>query len=68
VTATCDPGDIATGGGFNGNSANVQTSRPFTFGSGDTPTGWQVSVSAAITTPPGPNTQTAYVVCADITP
>jgi hypothetical protein len=67
-TATCDPGDVATGGGFNGFAPNVETSRPVPVGpNGTVPIGWQVSLAPAVALPPGtPPNVDVYVVCADI--
>ncbi|MEV0924305.1 hypothetical protein AB0I99_04090 [Streptomyces spongiicola] len=61
----CDPGDIATGGGFEvpegvPDVVDAQSSVPI----GDPPFGWQVVAQD----PVGGNVITPYVVCADITP
>ena len=62
--AFCDPGDVATGGGFYNVEATsaVLSSNPLNVY--DVPGGWSVKVQAG----DGSDDFTAYVVCADMTP
>ncbi|WP_220213561.1 hypothetical protein [Streptomyces shenzhenensis] len=57
VTALCDNGDIATGGGYVANTPSVVWNYPNALAQ---PTGWIVDS-------PGTPVQ-AYVVCANVTP
>ncbi|MET8447288.1 hypothetical protein [Streptomyces sp. NPDC005209] len=72
MIASCDTGDIATGGGyFSESGADISLNRPVPNASGDTPVAWEVGRAPTGPTAPEPappNTVTAYVVCADITP
>jgi hypothetical protein len=60
-TATCNPGERATGGGFNitgGGLPNIYESRPSPDTAGAVPTGWYVSFAS------NTSAVTIYVVCA----
>ncbi|WP_328620301.1 hypothetical protein [Streptomyces sp. NBC_00354] len=54
ATATCDPGDLATGGGFQSDSGNVRFNGPV----GSPPNAWQAAITAN-------QPVTAFVVCVD---
>ncbi|MFJ3303236.1 hypothetical protein ACIPSA_08965 [Streptomyces sp. NPDC086549] len=71
MIASCDTGDIATGGGyFSEAGADISLNRPVPNDTGDTPIAWEVGSAPTLSgpLPAPPNTVTAYVVCADITP
>lgn len=66
--SSCDPGEVATGGGAatsgaSGGVPELRTSRPDPDGDGAVPTGWRVAVGNA-NAPTGTVTSTTYVVCA----
>jgi hypothetical protein len=65
--ATCQPGEIATGGGVLATGANggvpaMRSSRPLPDDAGAVPTSWRTTVGNVEAT--GTITATAYVVCA----
>lgn len=67
-TSSCDPGEVATGGGAatsgaSGGVPEIRTSRPEPDGDGVVPTGWRVAVGN-VNASTGTVTSTTYVVCA----
>jgi Collagen triple helix repeat (20 copies) len=65
ATATCDPGEVAVGGGGFSNDPELtflRSSVPAPLADGGTPTSWEVSIYRTDETP-SPNAQ-AVVVCA----
>jgi hypothetical protein len=65
ASASCNPGEVATGGGFRGDSdpqyfGSLRHSLPVPDDAGSTPTGWQVVVRGGTQS----HVTTAYVICA----
>jgi hypothetical protein len=74
VLPLCDPGDLATGGGYFLNTANltdaqldveVFSDRPYTNGDVLNPPGWDIGIHNKTATP---RSGFAWAVCADLTP
>ncbi|MFB7595985.1 hypothetical protein [Streptomyces sp. NPDC056160] len=63
MTATCNAGDFATGGGALATNGDLVETYPANGGPSTSPTAW-----TATTTANNPNNITAYVVCVDTTP
>ena len=55
---SCNPGEVATGGGGNASGTALIDSEPVPNNAGSAPTGWQMAVTN------GSITKIAYVVCA----